>query len=49
MEASVAQYPEAMGRIAIESAGKLIRGEPVPRDQRTKVGLVTRANVGAPR
>jgi ribose transport system substrate-binding protein len=49
MEASVAQYPEAMGRIAIESAGELIRGEPVPRDQRTKVGLVTRANVGAPR
>ena len=49
MEASVAQYPEAMGRIAIESAVKLIRGEPVPRDQRTRVGLVTRANVDAPR
>jgi len=49
MEASVAQYPEEMGRIAIESAVKLIRGEAVPRDQRTRVGLVTRANVGAPR
>ena len=49
MEASVAQYPEAMGRIAIESAVKLIRGEPVPRDQRTRVGLVTRANVDAQR
>ena len=49
MEASVAQYPEVMGRIAIESAVKLIRGEPVPRDQRTRVGLVTRANVDAPR
>jgi ribose transport system substrate-binding protein len=49
MEASVAQYPGEMGRIAIESAVKLIRGEPVPRDQRTRVGLVTRANVDAPR
>ena len=48
MEASVAQYPEEMGRIAIESAAKRIRREPVPRDQRTKVGLVTRANVDAP-
>ena len=49
MEASVAQYPEEMGRIAIESAAKRIRGEPVPRDQRTRVGLVTRANLDAPR
>ena len=49
MEASVAQYPEVMGSTAIESALKLIRGEPVPRDQRTKVGIVTRANVDAPR
>jgi ribose transport system substrate-binding protein len=49
MDASVAQYPEAMGRIAIESAVTLIRGEAVPRDQRTSVGLVTRANVDAPR
>jgi ribose transport system substrate-binding protein len=48
MAASVAQYPAEMGRIAIESAVKLIRGEPVPRDQRTKVGIVTRANVDAP-
>jgi len=49
MEASVAQYPEEMGRIAIESAVRLIRGEQVPPDQRTRVGLVTRANVDAPR
>ena len=49
MDASVAQYPEAMGKLAIESAAKRIRGEPVPRDQRTRVGLVTRANVDAPR
>jgi ribose transport system substrate-binding protein len=49
MEASVAQFPEAMGTLAIESAVKLIAGEPVPREQRTKVGLVTRKNVDAPR
>jgi ribose transport system substrate-binding protein len=49
MAASVAQYPEQMGRLAIESAVKLSRGEKVPRDQRTSVGLVTRANVDAPR
>lgn len=49
MEASVAQYPEEMGRIAVESALRLIHGEPVPRDQRTKVGLVTRANLDDPR
>jgi ribose transport system substrate-binding protein len=48
MEASVAQYPEEMGRIAIESAVKRSRGEAVPHDQRTRVGLVTRANVDAP-
>jgi ABC-type sugar transport system substrate-binding protein len=45
MDASVAQYPREMGRSAVESAAKLIRGESVPHDQRTKVGLVTRSNV----
>jgi ribose transport system substrate-binding protein len=49
MEASVAQYPQEMGRIAVESAATLIRGGRVPRDQRTRVGLVTRANLDAPR
>jgi ribose transport system substrate-binding protein len=49
MAASVAQYPVEMGRLAVESAARLIRGERVPRDQRTKVGLVTRANLDAPR
>ncbi len=48
MEASVAQYPDEMGRIAVESAVRLIGGAPVPRDQRTKVGLVTRTNLDAP-
>ena len=42
MEASVAQFPAEMGRLAIESAVKLIRGEKVPAEQPTKLELVTR-------
>jgi ribose transport system substrate-binding protein len=45
MEASVAQFPSEMGRIAIESAAKLVRHEPVPREQPTKVELITRSSV----
>ena len=48
MEASVAQYPGEMGRIAVASAVRLIGGATVPRDQRTKVGLVTRTTIDAP-
>jgi ribose transport system substrate-binding protein len=47
MEASVAQFPSEMGRLAVESAVKLIRHEPVPAEQPTKLGLITRANLGA--
>jgi ribose transport system substrate-binding protein len=42
MEASVAQFPSEMGRIAVESAVKVIRGEPVPTDVSVKLELVTR-------
>lgn len=42
MAASVAQFPSEMGRLAVESAAKLLRGETVPREQPTKVELVTR-------
>src|SRR5262245_53046832 len=42
MAASIAQFPSEMGRIAVESAVKLLKGEPVPKDQRTKIGLVTK-------
>jgi ribose transport system substrate-binding protein len=42
MAASVAQFPSEMGRLAVETAVKLMNGESVPRDQRTKIGLVTR-------
>jgi ribose transport system substrate-binding protein len=44
MEASIAQFPSEMGRIAVETAVKLVRGEKVPADQRTKIGLVTRTS-----
>jgi ribose transport system substrate-binding protein len=42
MQASVAQFPYEMGKVAIESAVKVIRGEPVPPDIKVKLELVTR-------
>jgi ribose transport system substrate-binding protein len=42
MEASVAQSPEDMGRIAVESAARLLRGETLPAEQRVPIALVTR-------
>jgi ribose transport system substrate-binding protein len=42
MEASVAQSPRDMGRIAVESAAKLLRGEAVQADQRVPLELVTK-------
>jgi ribose transport system substrate-binding protein len=45
MEASVAQFPSEMGRVAVESAVKVIRGETVPADVKVKLELVTKDNV----
>jgi ribose transport system substrate-binding protein len=45
MEASVAQFPSEMGRIAVESAVKVIRGETVPAELKVKLELVTKDNV----
>ena len=45
MEASVAQFPSEMGRVAVESAVKVIRGETVPPDIKVKLELVTKDNV----
>jgi ribose transport system substrate-binding protein len=42
MEASVAQSPRDMGRIAVESAARVLRGEPVPADQKVPISLVTK-------
>ena len=42
MAASVAQFPSEMGRLAVESAVKVIKGEAVPADIKVKLDLVTR-------
>ncbi len=42
MDASIAQFPSEMGRLAVESAMRLLKGEKVPKHQRTKIGLVTK-------
>jgi ribose transport system substrate-binding protein len=42
MEASVAQSPRDMGRIAVESAARLLKGEPVPAEQTVEIALVTK-------
>ena len=42
MEASVAQSPRDMGRIAVESAARVLRGESVPADQKVAIALVTK-------
>ena len=41
MAASVAQFPEEMGRVAIETAARIIRGEHVPVEQGIRIELVT--------
>ena len=40
MAASVAQSPADMGRLAVESASKLIKGEPVSKEQTVPIELV---------
>ena len=44
MAASVAQFPAEMGRVAVESAVKLIRGETIPKEIPVKIELITRDN-----
>jgi ribose transport system substrate-binding protein len=43
MEASVAQSPRDMGRIAVESAARLLRGNTVAADQKVPIALVTKS------
>ncbi|HET7292964.1 MAG TPA: sugar ABC transporter substrate-binding protein [Vicinamibacteria bacterium] len=40
MVASVAQFPSEMGRVAVESAVRILKGENVPEDQRVRIELV---------
>ncbi len=44
MAATVAQYPDEMGKAAIEMAVKAIKGETVPADIGVRIGLVTKEN-----
>jgi ribose transport system substrate-binding protein len=44
MEATVAQFPDEMGRAAIDAAVKALRGESVPTDISVRIGLVTKDN-----
>ncbi len=46
MAASVAQFPYDMGRVAVESAVKVMNGETVPADIMVKLEMVTKDNVG---
>jgi ribose transport system substrate-binding protein len=45
MAASVAQFPDEMGRIAVENAVHAIRGEPVEREAKVRIELITKENV----
>jgi ribose transport system substrate-binding protein len=47
MEASVAQFPYEMGKMAIESAVKVMNGEPLPPDIMVRLEMVTKQTVGA--
>jgi ribose transport system substrate-binding protein len=49
MEGSVAQFPSEMGRVAVESAVKVLRGDPVPADTKVKLELVTKEALGSAR
>ena len=45
MDASVAQFPAEMGRVAVENAVKVIRGEKIAGDIKVTLELVTKDNV----
>lgn len=48
MVASVAQFPGEMGRVAVESAAKVLKGETLPADQRVRIELVTAETPASP-
>jgi ABC-type sugar transport system substrate-binding protein len=41
MDATVAQHPREMGRLAVESAWRLLQGESVPAEQPVRIELVS--------
>jgi ribose transport system substrate-binding protein len=48
MVGSVAQFPSEMGRVAVESAVRILKGEAVPADQRVRIELVSAASLASP-
>lgn len=44
MDATIAQSPAEMGRLALENAAKLLRGEKVPEEISVRIELVTKEN-----
>jgi ribose transport system substrate-binding protein len=44
MAATVAQFPREMGKVAVESAVKAMKGETLPADIGVRIGLVTKDN-----
>jgi ribose transport system substrate-binding protein len=49
MAASVAQFPEEMGRVAVETAVRVMRGERVPAEIGVRIELVTKDNTSTSR
>ena len=47
MNGSVAQYPFDMGRLAIENAYRLIKGNKIDKNIPVKIGLITKQNMDA--
>jgi ribose transport system substrate-binding protein len=45
MLGSVAQFPDEMGRLAVENAVHAIKGEPFEADAKVRIELITRENV----
>ena len=45
MDASVAQFPYEMGKVAVESAARVLKGEKLPADLMVKLEMVTRETV----
>ena len=45
MLGSVAQFPDEMGRLAVENAVHAIKGEPVEADAKVRIELITKENV----
>jgi ribose transport system substrate-binding protein len=44
MDATIAQFPSEMGRLAIENANRLLKGETIPAEAVVKIELITKEN-----